>query len=124
MKKLLIILFLAIYAASASGQSNTVPCITCDGNRIDFTKGASAIGTQNQSIGINSLAVGYQCKALGDYSIAMPFLTKAAGARSLAFGYNAVANGMGSIALGTHAQTGENAVLSISIGSRVSTSTN
>lgn len=124
MKKLTIISITLLFSAIALGQSKEEPCITCEGNRIDFTKGASAIGTQNESLGINSFSVGYLNKAHGDYSIAMPFLARSYGDRSIALGYNANANGMGSLALGTHSHTGENAVLSVAIGSYVSTSAN
>lgn len=100
MKKSLFILLLTISAAVAFGQS----CITCDENTINFENGASAIGTQNLSTGINSLAVGYQCEALGDYSIAMPFLAKSVGNRSLAFGYNAIARDLSAIAIGENTE--------------------
>jgi len=133
MKKLLFILFLAIYAASVSGQSNTVPCITCDGNRIDFTKGASAIGTQNLSSGVNALATGYINEATGNHSIAGGYGSKALGNESIALGKNAKASGIqsfalgllseaagsASLAIGAYTKTSQNAILSIALGSKV-----
>jgi len=88
---------------------------------VDTEKGASALGTQNHSLGINSFATGYMNEAIGDYSIAMPYLANATGHRSLALGFNANASGAGSIALGAHSSTGQDAILSIAIGSLVST---
>ncbi|MFU8844971.1 MAG: hypothetical protein ACNA7V_14295 [Bacteroidales bacterium] len=102
------------------GQSVEPNCVSCLNNQIDTKKGASAIGQENKSLGINSFAAGYLNEAIGDYSVAMPFLAKANGHRSLSFGYYAVADGAGSLALGTYAGTGANGTLSIAIGSRVS----
>lgn len=103
------------------GQIIEENCISCIGNKVDTKKGASALGTQNHSLGINSFATGYMNEAIGDYSIAMPYLANATGHRSLAFGFNANAKGAGSIALGAHSSTGQDAILSISIGSLVTT---
>jgi hypothetical protein len=118
MKMRLVILITAIIPLYIFGQGVEPNCITCKENQIK--NGASAAGTQNKSLGINSFAAGYLNEATGDYSVAMPFLAKSVGERSLAFGYNAVANGSGSVALGTHSSTGEDARLSIAIGSLIS----
>jgi len=124
MKKLSIMLLLSFCTTFIFAQSVNESCITCDSNMVDFTKGASAIGSKNISSGINSLAAGYLNEAVGDYSVAMPFLAKALGDRSFALGYNSFANGMGSLAIGTSSQTGINGTLSIAIGTRVSTNAN
>ena len=129
MKKLLFTLLLTISAAIAFGQS----CITCDENTINFENGASAIGTQNQSTGINSLAVGYQSKALGnyaftagyknnalgDYAIALGKTANAIGDRSIAMGLLSEANGNSSLAIGPYTKTNSSALVSVVFGSRV-----
>jgi len=117
----LVILIMAVIPLFIFGQSVDPKCISCTDNQVDTKKGASAVGTQNKSLGANSLAAGYLNEATGDYSVAMPYLAKSIGHRSLAFGYNAVANGSGSVALGTHSSTGTEGLLSIAIGSLVST---
>ncbi len=106
------------------GQIQEENCISCIENRVYTQLGASALGTQNISTGTNSFAVGYLNEATGNYSVAMPFFAKSIGERSLALGYYATANGPGSIALGPYSQTGANAMLSVAIGSLVSTSAN
>ena len=129
MKKLLFILLLTISAAVAFGQS----CITCDENTINFENGASAIGTQNLSSGINSFATGYISEATGNYSFAAGYESKAFGNQSIALGKNALATGMqsfalgllseaagsASLAIGAYTRTSENALLSIALGSKV-----
>nr|NQU93489.1 hypothetical protein [Bacteroidota bacterium] len=121
MKNLTLIILIVIMPIILLGQINEENCISCIENRVNFKDGASAVGTQNVSTGINSFAAGYINEATGNYSLAMPFMAKALGERSIALGYNAIANGAGSIALGTHSLTGANAMLSIAIGSFVST---
>jgi len=120
MKIKILLLVLSTLPLLIYGQSVEPNCVSCLNNQIDTKKGASAIGQENKSLGINSFAAGYLNEAIGDYSVAMPFLAKANGHRSLAFGYYAVADGAGSLALGTYAGTGANGTLSIAIGSRVS----
>lgn len=129
MKKLLFVLLLTISAAVAFGQS----CITCDENTINFENGASAIGTQNLSSGINSFATGYISEATGNYSFAAGYESKAFGNQSIALGKNALATGMqsfalgllseaagsASLAIGAYTRTSENALLSIALGSKV-----
>jgi len=66
MKKITIFSIALLFTALVFGQSNEEPCLTCDGNRIDFTKGASAIGTRNESTGINSVAAGYMNLSAGN----------------------------------------------------------
>ncbi|NCA84659.1 MAG: T9SS type A sorting domain-containing protein [Clostridia bacterium] len=119
MKKLSIMLLLSFFTTFIFAQSENENCITCDSNMVDFTKGASAIGSKNTSSGINSLAAGYQNEASGDYSVAMPFLAKALGDRSFALGYNSIANGSASLAIGAYSKTSQNAMLSIALGSKV-----
>jgi hypothetical protein len=119
-------------------QISTAQCVQCDTSSQATGVNASVIGTNTLASGdesfaggLNSIAegdysfaFGESSEAIGDYSVAMPFLSKALGNRSFALGYNSIANGMGSLAIGTHSHTGENAVLSIAIGSLVSTSAN
>ncbi len=134
MKKLLFIIFLVVGTATLFSQSNEMPCITCDGNKIDFTKGASAIGTQNESSGVNSLSTGFQNNALGNYSLSAGYKSNAFGDYSMAFGKTAVSNGIqsfafgllseasgnASMAIGSYTLTTESALLSIALGSKVS----
>ncbi|MCD4683118.1 MAG: hypothetical protein K8R86_07525, partial [Bacteroidales bacterium] len=121
MKKRIKVMLAILLPVIVFGQSIEENCISCIGNKVDTEKGASALGTQNHSLGINSFATGYMNEAIGDYSIAMPYLANATGHRSLALGFNANASGAGSIALGAHSSTGQDAILSIAIGSLVST---
>ena len=105
------------------GQSiNNETCISCIKNDVDLKKGASALGSLNVSTGENSFAAGYKNEAQGDYSVAMTYQAKAIGARSLSIGYRSEASGAGSLALGAYAETGEDANLSIAIGSYVHSS--
>ncbi len=109
----IIISFLLVLTLSAQVNFNN--------NTVSAENYSSALGVENISTGVNSFAAGCLNEATGDYSVAMPLLAKSVGQRSLAFGYNAVANGSGSVALGTHSSTGAEGLLSIAIGSLIST---
>jgi hypothetical protein len=129
MKRLLFVLSLTFCSAVVFGQS----CVTCDENTINFENGASAIGTQNISSGVNAFATGYINEATGNYSIAGGYGSKALGNESIALGKNAKASGIqsfalgllseaagsASLAIGAYARTSENAILSIALGSKV-----
>lgn len=125
MKKLIFTLTISVISQLLFAQQRSEEnCITCDNNTVEVRNGASALGTQNISTGINSFAVGRENQALGDYSIAMPLVAKAIGQRSVAIGYLSNANANQSIALGSYSHTKSNATLSIAIGSYVSTQNN
>lgn len=134
MKKFTIILIAIFFSVMVFGQSNEEPCITCNGNKIDFTNGASAIGARNESSGTNSFAVGFQNNAIGNYSFSAGYKSNALGDYSMAFGKTAVSNGIqsfafglsseasgnASMAIGSYTLTNNSALLSIAFGSKVS----
>ncbi len=121
MKKIAIIIMIT-FPFFGFGQIINNKCISCVDNKVNIKKGASAVGTENMATGINSFAAGYKNEAQGDYSVAMTYQARAIGARSLSVGYRSEASGAGSLALGPYAETGEDANLSIAIGSHVHSS--
>jgi hypothetical protein len=140
MKKLLVILIMAtmpilLLAQPGPNPANDEKCVSCIKNEVDLKKGASALGTENVSSGVNSVAAGYQNNATGDYSlatgyqsnstgeysIAMGKKASASGIRAIAFGLNSSAAGKSSLAIGPYATTMGDAMLSIAMGSQVTT---
>jgi hypothetical protein len=105
MKKFTIIPIAIFLSVMVFGQSNEEPCITCDGNRIDFTKRASAIGTRNESTGINSFSAGYLSESTGNYSFSFGLNNYVSGESSAAFGIENRAEGKCSFAMGWKSQS-------------------
>ncbi|RLD60725.1 MAG: hypothetical protein DRJ05_04070, partial [Bacteroidetes bacterium] len=69
MKKTSSILLMAIFSLILFNQNlNGQDCIYCDSNTVGDS--SSAIGTENISTGMYSLASGFQNEVIGDYSSA------------------------------------------------------
>jgi hypothetical protein len=97
-KVLFIFASLLLEVSLSIGQS--VECVSCKGNIVDFIKIASAIGEKNTSNGMYSFAGGKYSEATGDYSLAFGYTTKATGPSTFALGYQSQALGMYSVSIG------------------------
>ena len=115
-----LIFFCMILAASSFGfgQGNNA-CVSCNNSTIDTANYSSAVGSENVSTGLNSFASGFQNEAIGDYSVALVKDALASGDGSVAIGSMAQSRGNASLALGLWTETLEDALVSVALGSRV-----
>ena len=111
MKKLFTFIAIVVIANVLNAQ---VACINCENNNVDESKIASAIGSNNSSLGQTSFVGGENSSASGDYSFAFGASASANNISSFALGNNASAEGQYSYAFGKDAIA--NGMYSYSIG--------
>ncbi len=149
MKKLFTFIAIVVIANVLNAQ---VACINCENNNVDESKIASAIGSNNSSLGqtsfvggenssasgdysfafgasasannISSFALGNNASAEGQYSYAFGFNTEASGKYSMAIGRNSMVQGMSSISIGkkNNAVTGSSYLFGQGLEAMASTS--
>jgi len=85
----------------APGTSTSQQCISCDGNTVDFSEYASAVGKENTASGHASFAMGKNSMAIGIASGAFGYDTEAHATAGFAIGRKIKSVASGAIILGT-----------------------